>query len=305
MRALVISGGGSKGAFAGGIAEFLINDCQKHYDIFLGTSTGSLLIPLLSIGEISRLKAIYTSVSQKDIFSSNPFIITKKDGEFVMRINHFSILKMFLKGSKSFGESKSLRKLICDIITKEDFHKMKQNKSEVVVTVANLSYNRVEYKRLKDWKYHDFCDWVWASSNMVPFMSLLTKDGNEYADGGMGNIVPISEAINRGACDIDVIVLKTEQPSIKKKPVKNALELTTRAFDFMINQIIVDDVTIGNLQSKHTKVNLNFYYPPELLTKNSLIFDPDLMKDWWQKDYEFAQKNNPHCTSIEPKIDEL
>jgi predicted patatin/cPLA2 family phospholipase len=27
MKALVISGGGSKGAFAGGIAEYLIRDC--------------------------------------------------------------------------------------------------------------------------------------------------------------------------------------------------------------------------------------------------------------------------------------
>jgi len=32
MRALVISGGGSKGAFAGGIAEFLIRDCGQEYD---------------------------------------------------------------------------------------------------------------------------------------------------------------------------------------------------------------------------------------------------------------------------------
>ncbi|AVR45090.1 patatin [Christiangramia fulva] len=301
MRALVISGGGSKGAFAGGIAEFLIKDCQISYDIFVGTSTGSLLIPLLAIGEIDRLKAIYTSVSQQDIFSSNPFIISKKNGEVVLRINHFNILKMFLKGAKSFGESKNLRKLICKIVTEEDYLKIKQNSSEVIVTVANLSYNRVEYKRLKDYDYHDFCDWIWASANMVPFMSLLTKDGCEFADGGMGNIVPIGEAINRGACEIDVIVLKTEQPITKKKPVRNALELTTRTFDFMINQIIVDDITIGNLQSKHSRVNLNFYHPPELLTKNSLIFNPETMKMWWEKGYNFARSNNPQCHCIEPK----
>ena len=42
--ALVISGGGSKGAFAGGIAQYLIEETKQHYDLFLGTSTGSLLI---------------------------------------------------------------------------------------------------------------------------------------------------------------------------------------------------------------------------------------------------------------------
>ena len=56
MRALVISGGGSKGAFAGGIAEYLISKCGIRYGLFVGTSTGSLLIPLLAIGEISKIK---------------------------------------------------------------------------------------------------------------------------------------------------------------------------------------------------------------------------------------------------------
>lgn len=298
MRALVISGGGSKGAFAGGISEFLLRDCKKNYDIFVGTSTGSLLVPLLSIGEIDKLKSIYTSVKQNDIFSINPFIIKKRKGEFEMKINHFNILKMFLKGEKTFGESKNLKKLICEIITPDDFEKMKQNQAEVVVTVSNMSLKQVEYKCLKNYSYEDYCDWIWASANMIPFMSLLEKDGYDYADGGLGNIVPISEAINRGACEVDVIVLKTENPNFKKTTIKNALELTTRAFDFMMNQIIVDDIIIGKLQSKSSQVNLNFYHPPELLTKNALIFDPQLMKHWWQMGYEFAKNNSPSCRMI-------
>jgi predicted patatin/cPLA2 family phospholipase len=35
MKALVISGGGSKGAFAG-IAEYLIRDCCISYELFVG-----------------------------------------------------------------------------------------------------------------------------------------------------------------------------------------------------------------------------------------------------------------------------
>ena len=42
MRALVISGGGSKGAFAGGVAQYLIEQHKYQYDLLLGTSTGSL-----------------------------------------------------------------------------------------------------------------------------------------------------------------------------------------------------------------------------------------------------------------------
>lgn len=35
MRALVISGGGSKGAFAGGVAQYLMEREKRKYDMFL------------------------------------------------------------------------------------------------------------------------------------------------------------------------------------------------------------------------------------------------------------------------------
>ena len=134
-RALVISGGGSKGAFGGGIAEYLIRECNFNYDIFVGTSTGSLLVPLLSIDEIEKIRAIYTTVTQDSIFSSNPFIVYKDRGVYKTRINHFGIIKMFLRGKKTFGESKNLFKLIKKIITPSDFERMKNNTAEVYVTV--------------------------------------------------------------------------------------------------------------------------------------------------------------------------
>ncbi|WP_339925684.1 patatin-like phospholipase family protein [uncultured Cyclobacterium sp.] len=298
-RALVISGGGSKGAFGGGIAEYLIRECNFDYDIFVGTSTGSLLVPLLSINEIEKIRAIYTSVTQDSIFSTNPFIVYKDAGVYKTRINHFGTIKMFLKGKKTFGESKNLFKLIKKIITPADFERMQNNKAEVYVTVSNLSTNTVEYKRLKDCTYIDFCEWIWASSNIVPFMSLLEKDGCEYADGGFADLVPISEAIYRGATEIDVIVLKARAGRELKRPVRNALELTTRAFDFMLDQISSDDIKIGELLSHKREVKLNFYYPPAALTENSLIFDPYQMKKWWRQGKNFAREQNPVCRCIE------
>ena len=67
MKALVMSGGGSKGAFAGGVAQFLIQEKENKYDIFVGTSTGSLMVTHLALGYLEDLKDIYTSVSQRSI----------------------------------------------------------------------------------------------------------------------------------------------------------------------------------------------------------------------------------------------
>ena len=56
MRALVISGGGSKGAFGGGVAQYLIEELGHNYDLFIGTSTGSLLISHLALNKIDKIK---------------------------------------------------------------------------------------------------------------------------------------------------------------------------------------------------------------------------------------------------------
>ena len=56
MRAMVISGGGSKGAFAGGVAQYLMQGLDYKYDLFLGTSTGSLLISHLALKKLKKSK---------------------------------------------------------------------------------------------------------------------------------------------------------------------------------------------------------------------------------------------------------
>ena len=110
MKALVISGGGSKGAFAGGVAQYLLEDLRQEYDLFVGTSTGSLLISHLALHKVEKIKEVYTSVNQQSIFSTLPFVIKKtKYGGKEIAINHFNVLKNFLRGSKTFGESHKRR----------------------------------------------------------------------------------------------------------------------------------------------------------------------------------------------------
>ena len=175
-KALVISGGGSKGAFGGGVAQYLMKKENKDYDIFIGTSTGSLMVSHLALGKLDALKKIYTNVNQKTIFSNNPFKIKRVAGEKVISIRHLNTLWNFLNGRKTFGESKNLRSLIKNNITEEMYHEIRANNKEVVVTVSNLTKNQIEYKSIKDCNYDDFCDWIWGSCNYVPFMSLLEKD---------------------------------------------------------------------------------------------------------------------------------
>jgi predicted patatin/cPLA2 family phospholipase len=210
----------------------------------------------------------------------------------VISINHFNTLWNFINGRKTFGESKNLRKLIRNNITKEMFFNIIKNDTEVVVTVSNLSANKIEYKTLRECTYNDFCDWIWASCNYIPFMSLLEKDGCEYADGGFGCLVPIREAILRGAKEVDAIILETEITQINRLKSKNPFSLLFDAFDFMLEHVERHNITIGKLSAKQHDVKLNLYYTPTVLTTNSLIFDKKLMHKWWQSGYEHAKSKN-------------
>lgn len=55
MRALVISGGGSKGAFAGGVSKYLIEELQHTYELYLGSYKGSLLISHLALNKTEKI----------------------------------------------------------------------------------------------------------------------------------------------------------------------------------------------------------------------------------------------------------
>ncbi|MGB3106219.1 patatin-like phospholipase family protein [Sphingobacterium siyangense] len=299
MRALVISGGGSKGAFAGGVAEFLINEMRYQYDIFMGTSTGSLLVSHLALDKVSKIKEIFTSVDESNIFDAYPFLIREdKLHNKHISINHLIMIKSFIERKKTFGESLNLRKLIGNALLKEEYEILKAQKKEICVTVSNLSLNQIEYKSIRDTTYEDFCDWIWISSNYVPFMSLVEKNGYEYADGGFGSMVPIEEAINRGAKIIDVIILETEVNERNQMPSKNVFSLLSNLHFYMTERIERQNIRIGKLAAINKGVTLNFYYTPTELVVNSLIFDKKLMAKWWSMGYQYAKSRNENTNEL-------
>ena len=127
-RVLVISGGGARGAWGVGVCKALL---EKHhgYKAVYGTSTGSLMVPMILLQNIERLEYNYTNVTQKSIFSCNPFKVKKEpvliDGApaidsltntklFTMKtdIKPLNAVWRLIQGKPSLGESYNLKKLI-------------------------------------------------------------------------------------------------------------------------------------------------------------------------------------------------
>ena len=289
--ALVISGGGSKGAFAGGVAQYLIEETKQQYDLFLGTSTGSLLVSHLALKKIEEIKKAFISVTQDDVFDNYPFLIRKKGVLTRIKIHHFNVLKNFLRGKKTFGESNNFRNLISREISVPYFEQLQKESQEVVICVSNLSANQVEYKSLQESTYDDFVDWIWISCNYVPFMTLVTKNGCEYADGGLGCIIAIEEAIRRGATQVDAIILNTKFQQTNRVHSRNAFDALGSIFGFISDRIEYQNLKIGALVAYENKVKLYLFYTPRVLTTNLLMFEKNKMSGWWQEGWTYAQQN--------------
>jgi predicted patatin/cPLA2 family phospholipase len=312
-KALVISGGGSKGAFAGGIVEYLTTKEKRDYDMYISSSTGTLVQLLTSTGDIPKLKEAYTTVQNKDIWKNNPFKVTDNNkGKVKAELNVWAVIKNLLpsfkiikvkkfpffnikkiNGGISFGDSSNLLGLIKRFMTQKEYLRVKEElEKELIVCVVNATIKKVEYKSSTNWGYDDFCEWTQASCSAYPFMSPVLKNDFQYIDGGILETVPIQEAIKRGATDIDVIILNEENPEEKIEYMRNLVHGILTEIDMMHTELSKDDIQIGKLKAKDEDVLINFYYTPRRLTNNSLVFDKEVMMEWWEEGYLYAKANN-------------
>ena len=293
-KALVLSGGGSKGAFGGGVAQFLVEELGRDYDLHVGTSTGNLLSPLIALGDFELLKEAYTSVSMEDIFTVNPFkVVQNRNGVTKVEMNYWNVFKnIIIKNQKTFGDSSALRDLIEKFVTHDAYKKLLTTDKEVISCVVNITLGTKEYKSNKNYEWEDFCDWMWASACAPPFLSIVEKDGYEYTDGGVMETTPIQEAIDRGATEIDVIALRPEGGHYKIEKIRNVFHWLIKLAELQWMEISNDDIQVAKLKAMDNDVKLNIYYTPRQLTNNSLIFDKEVMSNWWIEGFEHARENN-------------
>lgn len=204
QKVLVVSGGGARGAWGGGIAQHLTENAGNDYDLIIGTSTGSLMAPLVAVNNFDLLREMYTGVTNKSIFNVNPFKLKKgRNGKVAsIKVKQFRGIFRILFGKKTLGETKRLRKLIYKTYGPEIYKQFIEEGDEVMITVANLSNSEVYYfsskqdlynnasvdcegfkgkelkqcKKKKDLIRKSFLDWIWRSSNQPLFMTLDCTD---------------------------------------------------------------------------------------------------------------------------------
>jgi NTE family protein len=262
--ALVVSGGGAKGAFAVGAIEVLK---QKgiSIDFVTGTSTGALIAPLVSVGEIEKLAEIYTSVRTKNII-------------------RYNWRKFFWN---SLYDTKPLKKLITKIM-KDRFEALQNSSIPIYLCSVGLNTGDVKYYTQNECDHPNVYSWgdfdgfvnaVLASTNQ-PFIMPAIKIGDElHVDGGVREIVPLKLAYELGANTIIVIANSTRNHP--DEDIKNRIDkIGMRALDLMSTEVLENDLTLKVLSNDCSIITIR---PDAPLTDNSLEFVPEKMEEMRQK----------------------
>jgi len=303
QRLLVVGGGGSRGAWGAGFVSFLKEKNNCTYDHVIGTSTGSLMAPLIVLNKFDELKKAYTNVTQRDIFNVNPF---KENGDLKPLL---AIWRLAI-GKKTFGESHNLKKLIRKFIAPEDYNAIRSASKSFAVTALNYKDGSVAYASSEEVpSYEEMIHWIWASANEPLFMSFVSQPlkGGYYVDGGVRQNIPVIRALqvakDKGIAEIDIVVNKPRDPLVEKnfeprgilKNLKRLIECwetEVRNDNIIIAKLLADlgrtdvpDVRTMKLEVKPPpSIQLHFHFIPQTLYEqnlNELIFNPGSMTALW------------------------
>lgn len=206
MKALVLSGGGSKGSYQIGVWKAL-KELNIKFDIITGTSVGALNGAMIVQNDYYKAIRIWKKINLKVLFGEDAIEST----------NNFEIYKMYSKHFFKYGgmDVRDLEKLIKKSLNLRKFYNSKINYG---LTTFNLTTKQaVELQKCEIDKSH-LNDYLMASASCFPAFKKKDIEGEKHIDGGYHDNLPINMAIDMGADE--VIAVDLNAPGLKKTPKK-------------------------------------------------------------------------------------
>ncbi|TGM58732.1 patatin-like phospholipase family protein [Leptospira adleri] len=184
-RALILSGGGARGAYQAGVLRYL-EEIQFKPDIICGTSVGAITATAMGCGmNAAEITKLWKSIEAKK----------------VMRYSIWNdLVDIFVKSYSPLTDTTPLKNLLYSHL---DFRNLRKNPTEVIITAVNILTAELVFFRNKEIDIEH----VMASSAIPMFFPWQYVDGAPHWDGGVMANTPILPAVERGATDIVVVLL--------------------------------------------------------------------------------------------------
>ena len=280
MRAVVLSGGGSKGSYQIGVWKAL-RKLKIKYDIVTGTSVGALNGALMVQNKFHKAYKLWNKINMSTLFGEdiqNPK--TKKELVKIYRTNFF----------KNGGmEVVELQNLIDKNINKDTFFKSKINYGLVTINLSGKKALQLEKSKIKQEKLSDY---LIASASCYPAFQAKDIDGKKYIDGGMFDNLPINLAVKLGADEIIAVDLCAPGVKQRVKDKKN-LKITTIKPNNKLSNFL-------NFNEEEAKINIKYGYNDAMK-----IFDKFYGKKYTFKKRHFMQISEDYKQVYIKKVEDI
>ena len=187
--ALVLSGGGSRGAYEAGAWQAL-TELGKKFDIVTGTSVGAINGAMVAQGDLENTVRLWKEIETHMVFDvPEGFKMQDYAREFVKH-----------KGASTTGLKKLMEKYY-------DEEAIRSSDVDFGVVVVEKDTLKPHYVFKDQMKPGQIIDYVMASASIFPAVHSYEIDGVEYIDGGYADVLPVKMAADRGADEIIAVYL--------------------------------------------------------------------------------------------------
>jgi len=240
--ALVISGGGSKGAFAVGIVKSLFERYRRDgwFSIIGGSSTGALIAPVVGLmgaqepGASESLETLlheYTHVRTEDVLERKHLID-------------------FVRSSDCLNRTAPLRRRVQEAFRPECFQWLRRPESPycyVVYTNYQSGSRVVASPRQPGMTRQRFIDAMIASASVPVLMEAAVIDGETCYDGGVRDLLPFGKAIDLGAELIVPIFLDAEPFRRSEDRFRRVDRILYRTLEMMLDETGRNDFEMARM----------------------------------------------------------
>jgi len=283
MRALVLSGGGSKGSYQAGALKYILGEKGVTYDALCGVSVGAINVAFL---------AMYKTGQELESSDKLAQMWSQLDNSSIYK-RWFPFGRWHAIWKKSFYDSSPLHDLLK---TEIDLEKIRESGKQVNVGTVSLSSGKYT---IFDQTSDHFIDAVIASASFPGMLTPVSFLGQLWTDGGVKEISPIKKAVELGADIIDVIITN---PAVRtKKFIENptTVDILKRSIDLSTDKIMANDIEkvemynilAQNMLTHKKYVKLNIIRPESNLIEDLLDFRPEKIREMMEKGYKDAVAN--------------
>jgi NTE family protein len=246
-RALVISGGGSKGAFAIGVIKRLYHEYPNlEFDLFVGTSTGSLIVPLVAMDEMDLLEKLYTTQKTENIVLQNRLGDRLSTHSIFDATPLWELLEFHYTDSRYKDLQATGKKLFLTTTC------LQSGESVVFTTDPNPARGQnYEIRSLIDANH--FRKAVMASACQPVFMPPIKVNKDvpgeshpefQFVDGGVREYAGVQMAIDNGADEIFTILLSPDTKKTDEIVYNDLFTILQKTLDIFMDDVGKNDLII-------------------------------------------------------------